>query len=63
MPYCDDVVELRPDVIDRKQVAGANPERREGKPCVDGGQTARTPEEPVARRLAGVRSSRIVRGN
>ena len=56
------VIELRPDVIERKTVAGENAERREDKPCLYVGQTARTPEERFAQHLAGVRSSRIVQG-
>jgi hypothetical protein len=55
------VIELRPEVLERKRVAAENADRREGKPCVYVGQTARTPEERFAQHLAGKRSSRIVR--
>ena len=55
------VIELRPEAIERKKVAGANPERREDKPCLYVGQTARTPEERFAQHLDGVKSSRIVK--
>jgi predicted GIY-YIG superfamily endonuclease len=55
------VIELRPEVMGRKKVADENADRREDKPCVYVGQTARTPEERFAQHLAGKRSSRIVR--
>lgn len=61
MSYHLYVTELRPEVLEKKKVASKNAERREGKPCVYVGQTARTPEERFAQHLAGVRSSRIVR--
>jgi hypothetical protein len=55
------VIELRPEVLEKKAFAGKNGERREDKPCLYVGQTARTPEERFAQHRAGVRSSRIVR--
>jgi hypothetical protein len=55
------VIELRPDVMERKAFAGENDGRREDKPCVYVGQIARTPEERFAQHKAGKRSSRIVR--
>lgn len=55
------VIELRREVLERKKVADENADRREDKPCVYVGQTARTPEERFAQHLAGKRSSRIVR--
>jgi hypothetical protein len=55
------VIELRPEVMERKKVAGKNAERRVDKPCVYVGQTAGTPEERFAQHMGGVRSSRIVR--
>jgi hypothetical protein len=55
------VIELRPEVIELKKVASENADRREDKPCVYVGQTARTREERFAQHLAGVRSSRVVR--
>jgi hypothetical protein len=55
------VIELRPEVMERKKVAGKNVERRVDKPCVYVGQTAKTPEERFAQHMNGVRSSRIVR--
>ena len=61
MPYSVYVIELRRDVLEKKKVAGENPDRRRDKPCVYVGQTVRTPEERFAQHRAGVRSSRIVR--
>ena len=61
MAYSVYVIELRPEVMEKKAFAGKNAERREDKPCVYVGQTARTPEERFAQHLAGIRSSRIVR--
>ena len=61
MPYSVYVIELRPDVMEKKSFAGKNAERREDKPCLYVGQTARAPEERFAQHLAGVRSSRIVK--
>ena len=55
------VIELHPDVMGRKRVADENAGRREDKPCVYVGQTARTPEERFAQHKGGKRSSRIVR--
>jgi predicted GIY-YIG superfamily endonuclease len=55
------VIELSRDALEKKRVAGENPDRREDKPCVYVGQTARTPEERFAQHKAGVRSSRFVR--
>jgi len=55
------VIELRPEVLGKKRVADENADRREDKPCVYVGQTARTPEERFAQHLAAKRSSRIVR--
>ena len=55
------VIELSPEVLDRKRVADENAGRREDKPCVYVGQTARTPEERFAQHKSGKRSSRIVR--
>ena len=54
-------IELRPDVMEKKAFAEKNADRREDKPCVYVGQTARTPEERFAQHLAGIRSSRIVK--
>ena len=61
MAYSVYVVELRPDAMEKKAFAEKNAERREDKPCLYVGQTARTPEERFAQHLAGVRSSRMVR--
>lgn len=61
MAYSVYVIELRPDVMHRKAFAGENADRRDDKPCVYVGQTARTPEERFAQHMAGKRSSRIVR--
>ena len=61
MPFSVYVIELRSDVLEKKAFAGKNVGRREDKPCVYVGQTARTPEERFAQHLDGVRSSRIVR--
>ena len=61
MAYSVYVIELRPDVLEKKAFAGKNADRREDKPCVYVGQTARTPEERFTQHLAGVRSSRIVK--
>ena len=61
MAYSVYVVELRPDVLEKKAFAGKNADRREDKPCVYVGQTARTPEERFAQHQNGIRSSRIVR--
>jgi hypothetical protein len=61
LAYCVYVIELRPDVLEKKVFAGKNADRREDKPCLYVGQTARTPEERFAQHLAGVRSSRIVK--
>ena len=55
------VIELSPDVLGKKRVADENAGRREDKPCVYVGQTARTPEERFAQHKSGKRSSRIVR--
>ena len=61
LPYSVYVIELRRDVLEKKKVAGENPDRRRDKPCVYVGQTVRTPEERFAQHRAGVRSSHIVR--
>jgi hypothetical protein len=61
VPYSVYVIELRPEVLRKKKVASENADRREDKPCVYVGQTARTPEERFEQHLAGKRSSRIVR--
>jgi len=61
VPYSVYVIELRSDVLEKKAFAVKNAERREDKPCVYVGQTARTPEERFAQHLDGIRSSRIVR--
>jgi predicted GIY-YIG superfamily endonuclease len=55
------VIELRPEVLEKRRVADENADRREDKPCVYVGQTAKSPEERFAQHLAGKRSSRIVR--
>ena len=61
MPYSVYVIELRSDVMEKRTFAGKNADRREDKPCVYVGQTAKTPEERFAQHLAGMRSSRIVK--
>jgi len=61
LAYSVYVVELRPDVLEKKAFAGKNADRREDKPCLYVGQTARTPEERFAQHQNGIRSSRIVR--
>ena len=61
MAYSVYVIELRPDVMEKKAFAGKNADRREDKPCLYVGQTAKTPEERFAQHQSGVRSSRIVR--
>jgi hypothetical protein len=55
------VIELRPEVMGKKRVAGKNAERREDKPCVYVGQTAKTPEQRFEQHVNGKRASRIVR--
>ena len=55
------VIELRREVLEKKKVAGKNANRRDDKPCVYVGQTARTPEERFAQHLAGTRASRMVK--
>lgn len=55
------VIELSPDVLGKKRVAEENPRRREDKPCVYVGQTARAPERRFEQHKSGKRSSRIVR--
>jgi predicted GIY-YIG superfamily endonuclease len=55
------VIELSPEVMGKKRVADENAGRREDKPCVYVGQTARTPEERFAQHKNGKRSSRFVR--
>ena len=55
------VIELSPEALGKKRVADENAGRREDKPCVYVGQTARTPEERFAQHVSGKRSSRIVR--
>ena len=61
MPYSVYVIELRPEAMEKRAFAAKNAERREDKPCLYVGQTARTPEERFAQHLAGTRASRMVR--
>ena len=61
MAYSVYVIELRPEVLEKKAFAGKNAERREDKPCVYVGQTARTPEERFAQHLEGRKSNPFVR--
>ena len=61
MAYCVYVIELRPEAMEKKALAGKNADRREDKPCLYVEQTAKTPEARFAQHLAGVKSSRIVR--
>ena len=61
MAYSVYVIELRPDVMEKRAFAGKNADRREDKPCLYVGQTARTPEERFAQHLAGTKASRIVK--
>ena len=61
MPYSVYVIELRPEAMGKKTFAAKNADRREDKPCLYVGQTARTPEERFAQHLAGTKSSRIVK--
>ena len=61
MPYSVYVIALRPEVLRKKKVARENADRREDRPCVYVGQTARTPEERFEQHRVGKRSSRIVR--
>jgi hypothetical protein len=61
VPYSVYVIELRSEVLENKKVAEKNADRREDKPCLYVGQTARTPEERFAQHLDGIRYSRIVR--
>ena len=55
------VIELSPEALGKKRVADENAGRRDDKPCVYVGQTARTPEDRFAQHMSGKRSSRIVR--
>ena len=61
MAYSVYVIELRPEVMGKKAFAGKNADRREDKPCLYVGQTAKSPEERFAQHQNGVRSSRIVK--
>ena len=61
MAYSVYVIELRPRVLEKKAFAGKNADRREDKPCLYVGQTAKSPEERFAQHRNGVRSSRIVK--
>jgi hypothetical protein len=45
----------------RKFLAGKNPRRGAGKPCVYVGMTGLTPELRLSNHLAGIKSARIVR--
>ena len=61
MAYSVYVIELRRDVLEKKAFAGKNADRREDKPCLYVGQTAKTPEERFAQHLDGIKASRIVK--
>lgn len=61
LAYCVYVIELRPEAMEKKAFAAKNSERREDKPCLYVGQTARTPEDRFAQHQNGIRSSRIVK--
>jgi predicted GIY-YIG superfamily endonuclease len=61
LAYSVFVIELRPDVTGKRAFAGKNADRREDKPCLYVGQTAKTPQERFAQHQNGVRSSRIVK--
>ena len=61
MPYSVYVIGLRPEVLGKKRVADEHSDRREDKPCVYVGQTARTPEDRCSQHLAGKHSRRIGR--
>ena len=51
MAYSVYVIELRREAMDKKAFAGKPADRREDKPCLYVGQTARTPEERFAQHL------------
>ena len=61
MAYNVYVIELRRDVLEKKAFAGKNADRREDKPCLYVGQTAKTPEERFEQHLDGTKASRIVK--
>jgi hypothetical protein len=55
------VIRLDPAVAGIRRFQLANPGRREDKPCVYVGKSARTPEARLEQHLRGYRSSRFVR--
>jgi hypothetical protein len=55
------VIELRPEVLQRRKFAEANPNRSPNKPCVYVGLTGIDPTERFQQHLAGYKSSRLVR--
>jgi hypothetical protein len=61
LAYSDYVIELRPDVLEKETFTAGNADRREDKPCLYVGQTARTSEERCAQHLDGIKASRIVK--
>jgi hypothetical protein len=61
MPYNVYVIELRSEVLEKSRFRNKNPDRREDKPCVYVGQTARSPEERFEQHLGGIRANSFAR--
>ena len=55
------VIELDKSVLTNKKFINANPEYKDGKPCVYVGLTGRSPEERFMQHKAGYKSSNIAR--
>mgnify|MGYP001227279548 CR=1 FL=1 len=55
------VIELDKDILKVKKFRDANPDYKEGKPCVYVGRTARTPKERLAQHKRGFKAAKFVR--
>ena len=56
--YCIYVIELSKNVLKDKKFREANPNYKEGKPCVYVGSSAKTPEKRFEEHITGARNKR-----
>ena len=56
--YCIYVIELNKNVLKDKKFREANPDYKEGKPCVYVGSSAKTPEKRFEEHITGARNER-----
>jgi hypothetical protein len=59
--HCVYVIELRPEVLQDRSYARANPQHRADKPCLYVGMSGLSPSERFARHRAGIQANDYVR--